>query len=433
MVAEIDLNFNINKNPYWWDIAPRISCVETLLPGRIDVAIVGSGYTGLVAAITLARAGRSVVVLDAEAPGHGASTRNAGFVGRALKDDFTDLIARHGLAFARRAYEEVWAAYAFVFQLVESESIPCHLERCGRFIPVFSQRQYDKLARELEVRNRYLDDPFEMVPKAEQHRFLGTDLYHGGSYGPERGAIHPGLYHQGLLERAAGAGATIVGWTPVTGVANDGKEVIVATTRGNVRARDVLVATNGYTGSASPWLRRRVVPFHGFMIATEPLAPEVIARALPQPRIVEDYRTNIDFVRRSPDGTRVLFGGRTGGPARDLGAKAQRLRECLVRLFPDLAGARISHAWTGRCAATFDSMPHIGLRDGVRYAMGFNYMGIPMGTWLGYKAALGILGRADAATAFDGRPFPTRVFYRGQPWFVPAVMAYYDWKDRAAV
>lgn len=398
------------------------------VPARADVAVVGSGYTGLIAALTLARGGRSVVVLEAEAAGHGGSTRNAGFVGRALKDDFADLIESHGLDFARAAYGEAWAAYDFVFRLVGEERIDCRLERCGRFIPVFSRRQYDALARSLELRNRYIDDPFEMVPKAEQHRFLGAELYHGGTHGPERGAIHPALYHLGLLERARAAGVRVLTGTPVTALDRDRDGIRVATSRGTLAARDAIVATNGYTGPATPWHQRRVIPFHGFMIATEPLPAEVIDRALPRPRIIEDQRTNIDFVRRSPDGTRILFGGRTGGPM-DVRRKAAILHRRLTRLFPDLAGARLSHAWTGRCAATFDFMPHVGARDGIHYAMGYNYMGVPMGSWLGHKLARRILGAADGGTAFDGRPFPSRPYYHGRPWFVPLAMAYFDVKD----
>jgi glycine/D-amino acid oxidase-like deaminating enzyme len=416
--------------PYWWEATPRPLPASAPLPARCDVAIVGSGYTGLTAALHLARAGRSVAVLDAEAAGAGASSRNAGFVGRALVTDFADLIERVGLEKAKSLYAEVWAAYDQVYRVVAEERIDCHLERCGRFIPVFSQRQYESFARKLEIQRRHLGEEFEMVPKARQHLHLGTELYHGGSYGPDRGAIHPALYHQGLLDRARAAGAAIHDRTSVICLEAETSRVSLDTTRGRIEAREVIIATNGYTGALTPDLQRRVIPFHGFMIATEPLAPDRLARILPQPRIVEDYRMNIDFLRLSPDRSRLLFGGRTGGPAADLKAKAAVLHRRLLRLFPDLAGARITHAWTGRCAASFDVMPHIGRRDRVHFALGYNYMGVPMGSWLGLKLARRLLGAEDGSTAFDDLPFPTRFYHRGRPWFVPLATAWFDLKDR---
>jgi glycine/D-amino acid oxidase-like deaminating enzyme len=418
------------SEPYWWEAAARPQPTARPLPRRCDVAIVGSGYTGLTAALHLARAGREVMVLESEVAGAGASTRNAGFVGRALTTDFADLLEEVGLDRAKRLYGEVWAAYDLVYRVVAEERIDCHLERCGRFIPVFSQRQYDSFARKLEIQRRHLGEEFEMVPKSRQHRHLGTDLYHGGSYGPDRGAIHPALYHAELLARAREAGAAIHDLAPVTGIDTGPDKATLRTNRGNLEACDVIIATNGYTGAVTPGLQRRVVPFHGFMIATEPLAPQRLARILPQPRIVEDYRTNIDFLRLSPDRSRLLFGGRTGGPARDLRAKAALLHRRLLAIFPDLAGTRLSHAWTGRCAASFDVMPHIGGRDRVHYALGYNYMGVPMGSWLGLKLAHRLLGRRDAATAFDDLSFPARFYYRGRPWFVPLAMAWFDLKDR---
>lgn len=403
------------------------------LPARTDVAIVGSGHTGLAAALTLARAGRQVAVFEAGDPGVGASTRNAGFIGATLEHGLGKLIERHGPDHALAIYRVVRAAFEHLFQFIEREGIECGLVRGGRFLAALSPRQYEAMARELELRHRHLGEEFEMLARARQHREIGSDHYHGGAVTPDRGSLHPGLYHQGLLRRAVAAGTEVHGQTPVTAIGRERDGFELATGRGIVIARDLLVATNGYTGAALPWHRRRVVPFHGYMIATEPLAPALIDRLLPKPRMVQDYNHNIFFLRRAPDNSRLLFGGYTGGPVGDLRAKAGRLHGALTRVFPDLANTRLSHAWTGKCAGTFDLYPHIGVHDGAHHAMGYNFAGLPMGTWLGVKAAKKIVGDDDGATAFDNRPFPTLPFYHGRPWFVPLVMAWYDWQDRRSL
>ncbi len=415
--------------PHWWDAAPRPSPAPPPLPARVDVAIVGSGFTGLNAALHLARGGRHVAVLERDALGIGASSRNAGYVGRTFKHSFGNLLRRRGLEFAVNVYRDMQAAFDSVAQTVESERIDCHFRICGRFIMAVSPGQYERIATELELRRRHLGETFEMVPRARQHAEIGSDAYHGGAIVPDLGSIHPGLYHQGLLDRARQAGAELHPQTPVTRIAPNGSGFIVTTSRGSVQATHVLVATNGYTGTATPWLARRVVPFDAFMVATEALPAEVLDRVLPSGRTYLDDNHNIDFMRRSPDGSRILFGGRTGNGETDPLVMAGVLQARLDRLLPDLAQVSLTRAWTGRCAGTFDLWPHLGTHEGITYAMGYCFAGVPMGTYLGMKAARRIMGTDNAGTVFADRPFPTVPLYRGNPWFVPWVMRYWDWQD----
>jgi glycine/D-amino acid oxidase-like deaminating enzyme len=427
------LAHNFKEQPFWWDAAPRPVLPEQPLPAKVDVAVVGSGHTGLVAALTLARAGRRVAVFDAGDAGQGASSRNAGYVGRSLKHSFGEIMERHGLERAVAVYRDMRAAFDWVFTLVEQEQIACKLVRCGRFIGARSPRHYEGMAREYELRRRHLGEPFEMIDRAGQRREFGSDYYCGGTVIPDHGSFHPGLYHQGLLDRVMSAGVEIHARTPVSALRRESDGFVVASSRGAVTARDVLVATNGYVDESLPWFRRRLVPFHGYVVATEPLAREHIDRILPNARTVIEFTHNIFFMRRSPDGERLLFGGYTGGPVTDLRDMAARLHRALLRILPDLAGVRLSHVWTGKCAGTFDLYPHIGVHDGVHYALGYCFAGVPMGSWMGLKAALKIMGAADAATAFDSLPFRTLPFYTGNPWFVPLVMKYYDWQDRRSL
>lgn len=422
---------DFKSEPYWWMAAPRPDVEpEAELPGKADVVIVGSGYTGLSAALTLARANRDVLVLDAGVPGFGASSRNAGYVGKTLKHGFGPLLESLGKSAAMQIYREMQAAFDCVTNLIREEQIECHYQQCGRFMAANSPQHYDSMARELEIKRKHLGDEFEMIPRARQHEVLGSDTFCGGAVIPSLGGLHPGLYHLGLLERVKNSGATVVGNTRVDRIVNRGDTFEVTTERGRVTAKDVFVATNGYTGKETPWLHRRLIPFRGFMIATEELPEDLLQRVFPKSHTNHDYNNNLVYFRRAPDSPRVLFGGLTGTMTDNLRAMVPRLHAKLVETAPALSAAKVSRAWNGFCAGTFDLYPHIGLHDGVRYAMGYCFAGLPMGTYLGHKAARQILGDPEGKTVFSEREFPTKWWYTGTPWFLPIYMAHYNWLDR---
>jgi glycine/D-amino acid oxidase-like deaminating enzyme len=421
------------ETPYWWDAAPPTLGATSQPPARADVAIVGAGITGLNAALVLARAGRSVVVLDADDLGHGASTRNAGYVGRSLKHSFADLMRRGGTAYAITVYREMQAAFDAVVERVHSEQIECGFKICGRLVLTKRQRQYDDLAHELALRKTHLGSDFRMLSRTQLRDEIASDLYCGGALIPDLGSIHPGLYHRGLLDRARAAGAELIGSTPVEQVsALGGGGFDVRTPQGSVLARDVLVATNGYTGNLLPWLQRRLIPFDAYMIATEPSEPAVMNRLLPTDRTYIDHVHDIISMRRSPDGTRILFLWRTGTRATGARAKGAQLRDDAAGIVPEIAKLKLTHSWTGRCAGTFDLWPHIVSHDGIHFAGGYCFAGVPMGTYLGQKAAHRILGSPEGKTVFADRDFPTVPFYSGNPWFVRHVMAWYRVRDRWA-
>ena len=199
--------------------------------------------------------------------------------------------------------------------------------------------------------------------------------------------------------------------------------------RGTVTARDVVVATNGYTGAITPWLRRRVIPIGSYIIATEPLAPDVMDRLFPTDRIASDSRRVVYYYRPSPDRTRILFGGRVSANETDPAVSGPHLHKQMVRLFPELGGTRLSHSWCGTVAYCFDEKVHTGTHDGIHYAMGYCGSGVSMASYLGMRVGQRVLGRAEGATAFDDLPFPTRPLYTGKPWFLPAAVAAYAWLD----
>jgi glycine/D-amino acid oxidase-like deaminating enzyme len=219
----------------------------------------------------------------------------------------------------------------------------------------------------------------------------------------------------------------------VTSIARRPGGFALATSRGPVQSREVMVATNGYTGAVTPWLRRRLIPLGSYMIATEPLPAETLRRLVPRGRMLVDTKRVLSYYRLSPDGTRILFGGRASFRRTTAREAAPRLHDFMTAVWPELASARVTHAWTGNVAFTFDLVPHLGVHDGVHYAVGCQGSGVAMATSLGHRTALKIAGKAATPSAFDGLPFPTRPAYRGDPWFLPVVGSVYrlrDWLER---
>ena len=416
--------------PYWWEAAPPRTAEPGPPPDRADAVVVGGGFTGLSAALTLARRGVSVAVLEAEVSGFGASTRNSGMTAFLLPTKPSALIARFGEDLGGAMQRAAVEAHDFLADLVAKEGIACHFARSGRFVGAECPAHYDAMGRELEVLGRVARVVGEMVPRAAQGREIGSAYYHGGMLLPSAGAIHPALYHRGLLERAEAAGATIHGRTAVWSIARHGGGFRVETARGSVQAEAVIVATNGHTGAESPWLRRRIVPVGASVTVSEPVEPGLLDSVLPTGRVMTDSKINIFSARRSPDGTRLQFAAARGLLVRDPRRKAEEVRSALATVFPQAAHLRIAFCWTGQMGFAFDRLPHIGERNGIRHALGYCGSGVPMATWLGRKAALQALGDPEGATPFDGRGFPTRPLYRGRPWFLPAAVRYYNWRDR---
>jgi glycine/D-amino acid oxidase-like deaminating enzyme len=420
---------DFRPDPYWWDGVPQPDLGNTRAPSSCDVLVIGSGYTGLSAALQTARGGRHTVVLDAEAAGFGCSTRNGGQISTSIKPGFERLRAKYGSERAYRILREGPAALEWIGPFVADEGIECDFTVCGRFHAAHNPVQYDRLARAIGEEPEGLESGAWAVSRAEQRSELGTDAYWGGVVYPRHAALHPARFHRGLLARVLEAGAAVVPHCPAEGLRPERQGFAVATPHGAIRAREVIVATNGYTGPLTPWLRRRVIPIGSYIIATEPLDVALMARLLPNNRIVSDSRKVVYYYRASPDRRRILFGGRVSLDETDTRISGRRLLAELVRLFPELAEVRISHSWVGTVAYTFDTLAHVGRHAGVYYAMGYCGSGVSMAAYLGMRIGQQVLGRPEGATGFDLLPFPTVPLYTGKPWFLTASLAYYRWRD----
>ncbi len=420
--------------PYWWEETPRRELsTRDMLPDRADVVVIGAGYTGLCAALQTARGGRDTVVVDAEDAGWGCSSRNGGQISTGLKPDFNQLSSRYG---ARRAFDilsEGYNSLAWIEEFVAAENIDCHFRIAGEFTGAHNPVQYERLGREIDNQVKGLESEAYLLPRAEQHSELGTDFYHGGLINPKTASVDPASLHRGLLERLLQAGAVVVEHCPVTGVERNGRGFRVITSRGSILTRDVIVASNGYTGSPTPWLRRRIIPIGSYIIATEALPPGLMDRLIPRDRVVNDTRRLVFYYRSSPDRTRILFGGRVSLAETDPLASGPKLHANMVRIFPQLATTRISHSWNGFVGYTFDTLPHLGKNDGVYYAMGYCGTGVAMASYLGMRIGQQLLGLEQGRTGLDGLDFQTRPLYNGNPWFLSASVVYYRWLDRLNV
>ena len=426
----------LTSDPYWWRAARPTTEGSAPVPEEIEIAIVGSGYTGLNAAIELAERGHRVTVLEAREFGFGASSRNGGHfssglnLGKAASSAKpSPLIKALGEERYNSLLGEAIQSMEHLETIIGRESIECHYRRGGRFVAAHTPSHFKELEAKLPVIDRDGLNGCRMVPRGQQEAEIGSDYYHGGMVIERAGKLHPALYHRGLLDACRRRGVTLCAEAPVAGMRPEGSGFLLQVGGREVRAAAVLLSTNAYAERPSPWLRRRVIPIASCMIATEELGEDLARRLIINDRSINDTKRVLNYFRISPNGKRLLFGGRESFFTIDSRESGRRLFERMIRIYPELAQVRITHSWAGLCAMTFDHMPHIGCENGIHYVAGCNGSGVAMMSYLGYRMATKMAGE-QTPSAFDGLPFPTRPLYTGKPWFLPLVGGLYKTMDR---
>ena len=433
----IAFNFMPQELNYWLTTVEMPTSLAQQPPEVTDVAILGAGFTGLSAALALAKRGARVAVLESETIGWGASSRNGGMVLTGLKLGVNQLISKYGRELTRRMYAVSLDTIRCVEQIVKEESIACDFARTGHLEVACKQSHFDDYARQVEVIAREFNHQLRIVPRRQLRSEIGSDIHFGGMVDEVSAGLNPARYVAGLGAAAMRAGACVYEGTRVENIErvsrNGSPGFTLTTSRGPLWAHNVLVGTSGYTGAATPAIQKKIIPIGSFIITTEVL-PDALARELsPRNRQIYDSKNYLYYFRLTPD-NRMLFGGRAAFfPETDQTVRksAEILRRGMISVYPQLRDTKVDYAWGGTLDFCFDIMPHAGQMDGIYYSVGYAGHGVAMATWQGQKMAEWIAtGKTD--NPFTQIPFPGAPLslYNGKPWFLPFAGAYYkvlDW------
>lgn len=397
---------------------------------QVDVCIVGAGYTGLSSALHLAELGYSVIVLEAEKVGFGASGRNGGHVGIGQRKDQYYLEKQFGKELARGLWDMGLEAVDTVKQLIHKHEIHCDLKQ-GILHLAHREKYCSELEEEVaHLRDHYQFDQMEYVDAGALPNFLDSQAYYGAQWDKASLHLHPLKYAQGLAKAATEAGVTLCEQSKVLSY-TQGNSVVVRTAEGSVTASEMVLACNGYIEKLEPRINGYIMPINNFVLATEPLSDELAAQVAPLDTSMSDSRFVINYWKLSGD-NRLIFGGgenyRRGFPSDIKGF----VRKYMLQVYPQLANTKIDYGWGGTLAITLNRLPHFGrVEDNIWYMQGYSGHGVPTATFAGKLIAEAITGKLERFDLIANLPtpkFPGGTLLRW-PGMV-AGMLYYALRDR---
>src|SRR5512139_1549238 len=427
---------NIQRQIYWHTTI-RMPGDEhiTALPRKVDVAIIGGGYTGLSAARTLAKHGVRVAVLEAETIGWGASSRNGGMVLTGLKLGMQTIQKRYGREIARKLFQTSLDSIDTVEQIVKEENIDCGFARTGHLLAANKPKHFDALQEEAEFMEKEFGHKTRLVSRADQREEIGSELYYGALVDDVSGGLNPARYVAGLACAAEKAGAELHARPRVTRLERGQNRYHIETERGSLTADSVLVATSGYTGNVTKKLQKKIIPIGSFIIATEKLPAALADELSPRNRMIFDYKHYLNYFRLWED--RMIFGGRAAffpETANTIQRSAEILRREMIQVYPQLKDVQVEYVWGGTLDFAFDMMTHVGEEDGLHYSLGYAGHGVAMATHLGKTVAEAMINGSIQEHPFTLIPFPPAPLhlYNGFPWFLPLAGAWHktlDWVE----
>jgi len=422
---------SLDETPYWQSFLPEGPLVPDMeLPDRCDIAVIGGGFTGLSTAIHLAKAGADVAVFEQGRLGSGASTRNGGQTLAGLKLSPAQLIKKYGLSKGRQFYEASLDAIDYLEGFFEEEGIDCDFKRRGGLWAAFTPGHFEELKGSQALLRETFDHETHLVEKSDLRSELGSDIYHGGLVDPISGGLNSGKYVAGLVTTALKYEVRLYENTEIVGVTRADGGFRVSTKDNEMMAAQVAVATNAFTPGHLKGLLRRIIPIGSSIITTEPLDEGLARTLIPKGRMVFDTKKYLNYFRITED-NRMLFGGRASLAELSAQETAAVIRQSMVRVFPELEKVRIERSSNCNVGFTFDQMPHIGMHEGLHYAMGFCGHGVANGFYFGSRLARLMQGKLQDFPFVDLK-FPTIPFYREKAWFLPITGYAYQLKDKFA-
>jgi glycine/D-amino acid oxidase-like deaminating enzyme len=417
--------------PFWTDQYPRPEdIVLSQLPEQVDVAIVGSGYTGLNAAIELSKSGASVAVLEQETIGWGASSRNGSMLSTGLRASLEWIAKRYGIDFARDMWKWSLDAIDYVEEVVNRENINCDFLRTGSVYLAYKPDHLVKIKKYSEyLSNEIGYEDCKIVEPDQLGAEIGSTAFYGGMLEKRAGRVNPAKFTFGLARAAVRYSTQLVERARVTQISRQHGSFVVTTTQGKLKSKEILLATGGYTTNLVPQVRQGIFPIGSYIIVTEPLSKGLQDELSPNLRMFYDSKRFLNYFCLIPDG-RMLFGGRTDlSTSLDLRKTADKLRNRMVEVFPQLEDVPITHSWTGKLGISFDQMPHIGRVKGIHYAYGYSGHGLSIASLLGREVGQLLAGQRDSSPFMEIK-HPRYFFASLDKLYLPFVSAYFRLEDR---
>ncbi|HET6592593.1 MAG TPA: FAD-binding oxidoreductase [Xanthomonadales bacterium] len=393
-----------------------------------EVCIVGAGFTGVAAALTLAERGHSVALVEANRVGWGASGRNGGQLINGLSG-LAKIRKRYGDGIADMLWDLRWRGNAIIRERVRKYAIACDLKDGFVETAVKPRHMRDLEAFAAQLERRGFSHAWELWDREQARAMLGTDAFIGGLVSDYDGHLHPLNLCIGEARAARGLGVRIFEQSPVTGIEH-GRRPVVKTGKGRVRAERVILAGNAYHRLEPGHLSNLVFPAGSYIMATEPLSAEIARQINPRDVAVCDMNEILDYYRLSPD-RRLLYGGRCNYSGRDPASIRAILAPRMLKIYPQLRGVRVDYEWGGKIGIVLNRVPLLGCIGGnVWYCQGYSGHGINATHILSEVVADAIAGRRQVFDLFAQYP---HFRIPGSQWFGNQIIAlgmlYFRLKD----